>query len=106
MSYFAIEHNQEYADHIVIRDKDGNVVFGNYLNMTYEEMKSSEDLEEFVVAVMEAAMGNNDDQILITLVGDDNIFIWSIIIGSVGDDGINYVLVDWKKDGKNYRYET
>ena len=102
MSYFAIEHNQECFDHIVIRDKDNNVVFGEYLNMTYDEMKSSENLEEFVVAVMDAA---GDGEVLITLVGDDNVFIWSIIIGSDGDDGIKYVLVDWKKDGKNYRYE-
>ena len=102
MSYFAIEHNQECLDHVVIRDKDENVVFGKYLDMTYDEMKSSEDLEEFVVAVMDAA---NDEQVLITLVGDDDVFIWSIIIGPDGDDGVNYVLVDWKKDGKNYRYE-
>ena len=103
MSYFAIEHNQECFDHIVIRDKDNNVVFGEYLNITYDEMKSSENLEEFVVAVMDAA---GDGEVLITLVGDDNVFIWSIIIGSDGDDGIKYVLVDWKKDGKNYRYES
>lgn len=102
MSYFSIEHNQEYLDRVVIRDKDENVVFGKYLDMTYDEMKSSEDLEEFVVAVMDAA---GDGQVLITLVGDDDVFIWSIMIGANGDDGVNYVLVDWKKDGKNYRYE-
>ena len=103
MSYFAIEHNGKCLDHVVIRDKDGSVMFSNYLNMTYDEMKSSEDLEEFVVAVMDAV--NDEGQVLITLVGDDNIFIWSIIIGVEDDDGIRYVLVDWKKDGKNYRYE-
>ena len=106
MSYFAIEHNQEYMDHVVIHDKDGNIVFGNYLDMTYGEMKSSEDLEEFVVAVMDAAREDDSEQVLITLVGDDNIFIWSIIIGSDGDDGVKYVLVDWKKDGKIYCYES
>lgn len=105
MSYFAIEHNQKCMDHIVVRDQDENVVFGQYLNMTYDEMKSAEDLEEFVVAVMGAATGGEEGQVLITLVGDDDIFIWSIIIGDDGNDGINYVLVDWKKDGKNYRYE-
>ena len=102
MSYFAIERNQEFADHVVIKDKDGNVMFKNYLDMTYDEMKSSEDLEEFVVAVMNAA---GDGQVLITLVGDDDVFIWSIIIGEENDDGLRYVLIDWKKDGKSYRYE-
>ena len=102
MSYFAIEHNQTCLDHVVIKDKYDNVMFSNYLNMTYDEMKSSEDLEEFVVAVMDAA---GDGQVLITLVDDDDIFIWSIIIGTSDDDGLRYVLVDWKKDGKSYRYE-
>ena len=102
MSYFAIEHNGKCLDHVVIRDKDGSVMFSNYLNMTYDEMKSSEDLEEFVVAIMDAA---NNEEVIITLVGDDDVFIWSIIIGVEDDDGVRYVLVDWKKDGKNYRYE-
>lgn len=103
MSYFAVEHNGQCLDHVTIRDKDGSVMFSNYLNMTYDEMTSSEDLEDFVVAVMDAA--NGDGQVLITLVGDDDVFIWSIIIGVEDDDGVRYVLVDWKKDGKSYRYE-
>lgn len=108
MSYFAIERSQHCMDHITIRDNDGRVMFKNYFNMTYDEMKSSEDLEEFVVAVMDAAnksISSEHDQTLITLVGDDDIFIWSIIIGTEDSDGdIKYVLVDWKKDGKSYRY--
>lgn len=108
MSYFAIERSQHCMDHVTIRGNDGRVMFKNYFNMTYDEMKSSEDLEEFVVAVMDAAnksISSEHDQTLITLVGDDDIFIWSIIIGTEDSDGdIRYVLVDWKKDGKSYRY--
>jgi hypothetical protein len=108
MSYFAIERNQHCMDHVVVKDNENNVLFKNYLNMSYDEMKSSEDMEEFVVAIMDAAsksIGGDNEQTLVTLVGDDDVFIWSIIIGAEDNDGdIKYVLVDWKKDGKSYRY--
>lgn len=105
MSYFSIEHNQKCMDHIVLKDRDDNVAFGDYLNITYDEMKSREDLEEFVVAIFGAVNEDDDSQTLITLVGDDDIFIWGIIMGMVDDD-LRYVLIDWKKDGKNYKYES
>ena len=104
MSYFAIEHNQKCVDHIVLKDKDGSIVFGDYLSYAYEELRSREDLEEFVVAIYNAANENDNAQTLVTLVGDDDVFVWSIIIGVV-DEELKYVLVDWKKDGKSYRYE-
>ena len=105
MSYFAIEHNQKCLDHIVLKDKDGSVAFGDYLNLTYDEMKSREDLEEFVVAIYGAANDGDDAQTLVTLIGDDDVFIWGIIIGMVDED-LRYVLVDWKKNGNSYRYES
>ena len=104
MSYFAIEHNQKCIDHIVLKDKDGNVAFGDYLNFAYDEMKNRDDLDEFVVAMSGAANDGDEAQTLVTLVGDDDTFVWSIIIGKVDND-LRYVLVDWKKNGKNYRYE-
>ena len=104
MSYFAIEHGGKYQDHIGIVDENGNQVFENYLNLTYDEMKNQEDLDEFVVAIMDATTDGADNAI-ITLVGDDDIFIWSIIMGMV-DEEIRYNLVDWTKDGHKYRYES
>lgn len=105
-NYFAIECNQQYWEHVVLKDKDGNVKFEDYLNKTYDEMKSSEDLNEFVVAVMDAANGDTNNNVIINLIGEDDVFIWGIIMGPDEDDGVRYVLVDWKKDGKNYRYES
>ena len=108
MNYFAIERGETYLEHVVIRDYDGSVVFSNYLDMTYDELKSQDDLSEFVMAVMEAtdsATDSDSDQTIITLIGEDDIFIWSIIMGTV-DDEVRYNLVDWKKDGNNYRYES
>lgn len=108
MNYFAIERGNAYKDHFSIRDNEtDSVVFENYLDMTYDEMKSQEDLEDFVLANMEAADAmapNEDDQTIVTLIGEDDVFIWSIIMGTVEEGSVNYVLVDWKKDGKNYRY--
>jgi hypothetical protein len=106
MSYFAIENNGEYHDHVILKDGNGHIMFENYLDMDYETMKYSTDLEDFVCAVMEASEEmSGGDQTVITLVGEDDVFIWGIIIGNVDGD-IRYSLVDWKKDGKNYRYDS
>jgi hypothetical protein len=107
MSYFVVEKNNTYFDHVMIKDRDENIIFGNYLNMTYDEMKSQKDLNNFVVAIMDAAdamIPNENDKTIITLIGEDDVFIWSIIMGTV-DEVIRYSLVNWKADGKNYRYE-
>ena len=105
MSYFAIERDQKYWDHIVIKDNGGNVVFGDYLNMTYDEMKSRDDLEDFVIAIMKASEDVASGNAIVNLIGDDDVFIWGIVIGPDGDE-FRYVLVDWKKDGRNYKYES
>lgn len=105
-NYFAIECNQQYWENVVLKDKDGNEMFSNYLDKTYNEMKSSEDLGEFVVAVMDAASGTTNSNAIINLIGEDGVFIWGIIMGPDEEDGVRYVLVDWKKDGKSYRYES
>lgn len=110
MSYFAIERNGVCEDHILIRDNEVNgIAFENYLNMPYDELMAQDDLEDFIVAIMDATdfeMGISDsnDSTIITLIDDDDTFIWSILIGTV-DDVLRYLPVDWKKDGKKYRYE-
>lgn len=107
MNYFVVEKNNTYFDHVMIKDRDDNIIFGNYLNMTYDEMKSQKDLDDFVVAIMDAAdamIPNENDKTIITLIGEDDVFIWSIIMGAV-DEVVRYSLVNWKADGKNYRYE-
>ena len=105
-NYFAIERNEECHVPVILADRNGNAAFAEFLDMSYDEMKSSETLEDFVIAAMEAAdriCGIDDDQTIVTLVGGDDIFIWSIIMGYENDD-IRYCLVDWKKDGYSYRY--
>lgn len=107
-NYFAIERNGECYDHVMLRDDNDSIMFEDYLDMDYNTMKYSTDLEDFVCAVMAATdeeCGEGNDQTVITLVGEDDVFIWGIIMGSDEDGMLRYNLVDWKKDGKNYRYE-
>ena len=103
-NYFAIERDQKYWEHVVIKDKNGSVMFEDYLNMTYDEMSSRDDLDEFVVAIMDASGDSTSGSAIVNLIGEDGVFIWGIIIGPEGNE-FRYVLVDWKKGGKNYRYE-
>ena len=107
-NYFAIERNEQCWSPVILADRNGDPVFEEFLDMSYEEMKNSALLEDFVVSAMEAAdrvCGVEDDQTIVTLVGSDDVFIWSIIMGYENDD-IRYCLVDWKKDGHSYRYAT
>lgn len=107
MNYFAIERNGQCWTNVLLADSNGDPTFDEFLDMTYDEMKSSDRLPDFVVSVMDAtndAVDKSDDQTIITLIGEDGVFIWSVIMGPGENDIVRYSLVDWKKDGKNYRY--
>ena len=108
-NYFAIERNQQALDHVLIRDNEGNILFEDLMNMSYEEMKNYEDLDAFVMCLMDATnnhFGESDEQTCVILVGEDDVFIWGFIMGPGKEDGdVSYVLVDWQKDGKKFRYQ-
>ena len=108
-NYFSIERNGNCVEHILFKDKDENLVFENVANMSYDEVKTYEDIEEFVACVMDATnahFNEGDAQTIVTLIDKNDVFVWSIIIGpDEENDAIKYVFVDWKKDGKSYRYE-
>ena len=108
MNYFAIEKNRECYSPVILADSDGKPAFSEFLNMSYEEMRDSEQLEDFVVAAMEAAerRGDGEDDysdVVVTLIGEDDFFIWGIIMSAEGDN-ITYKVVDWKADGKHFKY--
>lgn len=108
-NYFAIERDNTCWSPVILADHNGDPAFEEFLDMSYAEMKSSDRLSDFIVAAMDAAnrkSGSNDKQTIVTLVGADNVFIWGILMGAGENDMIRYNLVDWKKDGKNYRYES
>ena len=107
-SYFAVERGGKCVDHITIRTDDFKTAFKDLMNMSYDEMKAYDHMQSFVVAVMDAAnsyFNSIDEMTVITLVGADDVFIWSVIINSENSDKMNYAFVDWKKDGKYYRYK-
>lgn len=105
MNTLTIECKGTCLENVVLTNIDGGIRFGEFWNMSYEEMKSSEALSDFVDSLFDATDKQFDDidQVIATLIDEDNNFIWSIIIGA-NDDTLRYCLVDWKKDGKNYRY--
>lgn len=112
MNYFAIERNGECYSPVLLADSDGKPAFSEFLDMSYEEMRDSERLEDFVVAAMEAAERRGDgdgdgeeeySDVVVTLIGEDDFFIWGIIMSAEGDN-ITYKVVDWQADGKHFKY--
>lgn len=108
MNYFSIERNQNCWSPVILADSNGKPAFTEFLEMSYDEMKNSEQLEDFVIAAMEAAerRGNGEEEysdVVVTLIGEDDFFIWGIIMSADGDN-ITYKVVDWKADGKHFKY--
>lgn len=108
MAYFAVERNGQSISNVVIASNDGDLAFKDIMEMSYDEMKSYNGLEEFVACVMDATNNHFDDfdeQTCVTLIDDDGVFIWGIIIGPGENEGdLRYVLIDWRKDEKRYKY--
>jgi hypothetical protein len=107
-NYFTIERGGQYWERIMLGNHNGDPAFEEFLDMSYDEMKSSEKLSDFVIAAMEATnrvSNTNDEQTCVTLIGEDDAFIWSVIMGPE-NDLIRYSIVDWKKDGKTYKYKS
>ena len=108
-NYFSIERGGECIDHVHIKNEDGNLIFEDVMNMSYENLKEYEDIDVFITYVMDVTndyFNGKDEQTIITLVGNDDVFIWSIIIGpGENNDELKYCFLDWKKDGNFYRYE-
>lgn len=108
-NYFAIEREGSSIDHVYLRQINGDIAFEDIMNLSYNEMKNYDCIDEFITAVMDAAnvyFKSIDKQTIVNLTGPDGVFIWGILIGA-GDstDQLKYVFIDWHKDGKNYRYE-
>lgn len=106
-NHFAVERNGKCIDNLVLENLDGSVAFTDLMETSYNEMKANKDLDAFVSAIMEASDGFFEDssETVVTLVGEDGVFIWGILMGFV-EDTLNYALIDWQKDGHQYRYEN
>lgn len=64
-------------------------------------------LGTFAVAmtgISEEEFGEGFDNLMVTLIsGEDDTFIWSLDIDVKGDN-LSYGVIDWKKDGKTFKY--
>lgn len=108
-NYFTIERSGQCIDHVLIKRDDETIAFQDVMNMSYSEIKSYKDIDTLVTCLMDTTneyFDSIDEQTIITLVGPDDVFIWSILIGP-GDtsDELKYAFVDWRKDEKSYRYK-
>ena len=108
MNYFSIEREGQQVDHVMLMDESGDPAFAEVLDMTLEDLKDYDKLEDMVVAFMDASnecFEGEDDQTIITLIGEDDVFIWSLLIGpGETEDDVAYQFVNWKSDGKIYKY--
>jgi hypothetical protein len=107
-NYFSIEREGQQVDHVMLMDKNDNPAFTEVMDMSLEELKNYDGLEEMICSFMDATnelFEGEDEETFITLVDEDNVFIWSIVIGPSETEGdILYKFVDWKADGKIYKY--
>lgn len=107
-NYFTVERNDQFLENVAIANQRGELAFAETLDMSYDEIKNYEHISDFISCIMDATntrFKSDDDQTVVTLIDEEDVFIWSIIIGpGENEDELKYVLVDWHKDGKKYRY--
>ena len=108
-NYFAIEREGKCVDHVYIKRDDGTIAFEDIMSMSYEKMKTYENISEFVTGIMDAAntyFQENDAQTIVNLIGEDDVFIWGVFIGpGDSEEELKYAFIDWGKYGMKYRYE-
>ena len=106
-NYFAIERDEKCFEHVYLKDNDNNIVFEDFMNMSYEDLVGS-NVDGFVVSIMDASnelFCEDDGQTVVTLIDENDVFVWSIIIIPGDGDLLHYQFIDWKKDGCKFRYQ-
>ena len=108
-NYFSIERDGKSWEHLNFYGESKMTSIQEIATMTYDDIRSYEHIDTLIVATMDAAnkhFGEDDAQTILTLIGEDGVFIWSILITPTDtSDEFRYAFVDWQKDGKKYRYE-
>ena len=116
---FCIERKSGVIENVFLLNDKEEILFEDLMNMDFQQMMEYKNIEDFVICAMDAvneAMGINDDETCITLVDEetyvtlvdsDGVFIWSVVIGPGENEGeIRYNGIDWRKDGKTFRYSN
>lgn len=107
---FCIERKSGVIENVFLLNDKQEILFEDLMNMDFQQMTECADIEDFVICAMDAvneAMGVMDDETCVTLVDSDGVFIWSVVIGPGENEGdIRYNFVDWRKDGKTFKYAS
>ena len=109
-NYFVIEQNNHRVDGVVLLDKDQNMLYEDLMNMTYEEMKEYDKLEDFLFEARDASdlyFGTEGENTVVNLVNEEDTLVWGILFGpdSENKEYLRYVFIDWGIDGKVYKYQ-
>ena len=105
---FCIDRNGDIIENVVLCNDNKETMFEDLMNMDFEQMTNYEHMEDFVVSSMDAVneiYGGADEDTYVTLVDKDGVLIWSVIMGPGENEGdVKYNFVDWRKDGKTFKY--
>lgn len=109
-NYFVIEQNDNYLEGVVLLDSDQNVLHEEIMNMSYEEMKEYDKLEDFLweaYFASESSFETKGENTVISLVDSEDTLVWGILFGPDPDDeeALRYCFINWGEDGKIYKYQ-
>lgn len=109
-NYFVIEQNDNYLEGVVLLDSDQNVLHEEIMNMSYEEMKEYDKLEDFLweaYFASESYFETKGENTVISLVDSEDTLVWGILFGPDPDDeeALRYCFINWGEDGKIYKYQ-
>ena len=108
--YFVIEQNDKHVDGVVLLDAEGEILYEDLMNMSYEEMKTYDKLEDFLFTSQEASDSYFDtkgENTIVNLVNEEDTLVWGILFGPDPDNEeyLRYCFIDWGKDDKIYKYQ-
>ena len=93
-NYFAIEYKGYCLDHC----QPNNDLVKEFSNMSYEDILKH-DLDEFICNTLdyvETSFDYEGEEVIVTLIGEDDIFIWSVVMQQIDDENVKYVTyVEW-----------
>lgn len=107
MNTFSIEHGNGFVKDVCFMDNNGIVPHEEISVLTFEELSNYDKIDYFIEGILAASeqlFGESNEEIYVTLVGEDGYFIWGVCLIPNGEY-ITYQLIDWTKDEQLFKYE-
>ena len=109
MNRLVIEIEDNGYERIYV-DNVGGESLQHFNNMTHDEMAKNEYADVFIIAALKAVgktLASLKSKAAISLVGDDGVVIWTIVVHPADEEGYNtWTTTDWIKHNKKYYYES